>query len=172
MNIASATATELERIVALVNDAYRGSAKTPGWTHEAALLGGQRVDIAALRTMIDKDGETILVARDSHDIVACVAVRPLDAAEWYLSMLAVDPDCQAAGVGKAIMTGAEQHARARGAQRMRISVINLREPLIAWYERQGYVRTGEIEPFPGDDPSVGTPLRADLVLVVLSKSLQ
>jgi hypothetical protein len=66
--------------------------------------------------------------------------------------------------------GAEKFARERGAQRIRISVINLRDSLIAWYERQGYARTGAVEAFPAD-PSVGTPLRDDLALVALTKSL-
>jgi ribosomal protein S18 acetylase RimI-like enzyme len=101
----------------------------------------------------------------------CVALRRLDDDTWYLSMLAVDPDHQVGGVGKAIMRGAEVFAHERGGQRMKISVINLREPLIAWYERQGYVRTGDIEPFPYDDPTVGTPRRDGLALVILNKSL-
>jgi ribosomal protein S18 acetylase RimI-like enzyme len=90
---------------------------------------------------------------------------------WYLSMLAVDPEHQAGGVGKAIMAAAENFALERGGQRMKISVINRREPLIAWYERQGYVRTGVVEAFPYDDASVGTPLRDDLALVILTKRL-
>jgi hypothetical protein len=39
-------------------------------------------------------------------------------------------------------------------------------------QRRGYRRTGETEPFPYDDLSVGVPLRDDLLLVVLRKSLQ
>ncbi len=171
MKIEVANPADLERIVALVNDAYRGSSKTPGWTHETALLAGQRIDPAGLRALI-ANGSTILVTRSGRDAVACVALRPLDHGEWYLSMLAIDPDHQASGLGKAIMSGAEKYARERGAQRIRISVINLREPLIAWYERQGYSRTGVIEPFPYDDPAIGTPLRDDLTLVTLEKSLR
>jgi hypothetical protein len=52
-----------------------------------------------------------------------------------------------------------------------MTVIRQREMLIAWYERRGYRRRDEIIPFPYDDPSVGTPLRDDLQLVVLEKSL-
>jgi hypothetical protein len=70
------------------------------------------------------------------------------------------------------MASAEKFARERGAQRIKISVINLRMSLIAWYERIGYERTGSVEPFPYDDSTVGTPLRGDLVLVTLVKSLR
>ena len=94
----------------------------------------------------------------------------LDDCEWYLSMLAVDPARQSVGAGKTIMAGAEKFARERGAERMKISVVNLRDSLIAWYERQGYARTGAVEAFP-DDPTVGTPLRHDLALLTLTKPL-
>jgi hypothetical protein len=51
-----------------------------------------------------------------------------------------------------------------------MTVVQVRESLIEWYERRGYRRTGDIEPFPYD-ASVGTPLRDDLHFVVLEKDL-
>jgi ribosomal protein S18 acetylase RimI-like enzyme len=171
VDLTVAVPADFERIARLVNDAYRGASKTPGWTHEASLLAGQRVDVARLNAAIQQDGSTILVAREGSDIVGCVTLQALAPGLWYLSMLAVDPDRQVAGVGKSIMAGAERFAQGRGAQQIRISVIAVRASLIAWYERLGYVRTGEVEPFP-DDPSVGTPLRGDLSLVTLVKSLR
>ena len=170
MNLTIADPADLERIVWLVNDAYRGSSKTPGWTHEASLFAGQRIDVASLRASIEKDGATILVMRKDRDIVGCVSLQPLDEHEWYLSMLAVDPDRQIAGVGKAIMAGAERFAQERGAWQIKISVINVRAPLIAWYERIGYARTGAVEQLP-DDAAVGTPLRGDLALITLVKQV-
>ncbi len=166
-----AGATDVKQIVALVNDAYRGSSKTPGWTHETALLAGQRVDAASVTAMIEQADSQILVIRHGRAVVACVALQRLNHDAWYLSMLAVDPDRQVGGVGKAIMAGAEKFARERGARRMELSVINLRESLIAWYQRQGYIRTGAVEPFPYGDATVGTPLRDDLALVMLNKAL-
>jgi ribosomal protein S18 acetylase RimI-like enzyme len=168
VNLTIAGPADLERIATLVNDAYRGSSKAPGWTHETGLLAGQRIDVASLRASIENEGSTILVLREGDDVVGCVALQALDGREWYLSMLAVDPDRQIAGLGKAIMAGAERFAQERGAQRIRISVINLRASLIAWYERIGYVRTGAVESFP-DDITVGTPLRGDLALITLVK---
>jgi ribosomal protein S18 acetylase RimI-like enzyme len=168
MSLTIAEAADLERVVKLVNDAYRGSSKTPGWTHEARLLAGQRIDVASLRASIANGASTILVLRTDGDIVGCVALQPLDDHVWYLSMLAVDPDRQIAGMGKAIMAAAERFAQERGARQIKISVINVRTSLIAWYERMGYARTGAVEPFP-DDTTVGTPLRNGLALVTLVK---
>ncbi len=169
---------DFESIARLVNDAYRGASKTPGWTNESELLSGPRVDVAALEAMTEDDGAVVLVTRDgtSGAVSGCVALRPLGADEagenaWYLSMLAVDPDGQKGGAGRAIMAAAEAHVRERGGCTVKISVIQQREALIEWYERGGYVRTGIVEPFPYDDPSVGTPLRDDLKLVELKKAL-
>jgi hypothetical protein len=53
----------------------------------------------------------------------------------------------------------------------KITVVQQREPLIGWYERRGYRRTGALEAFPYGDESVGTPLRDDLRFVVLEKAL-
>jgi ribosomal protein S18 acetylase RimI-like enzyme len=170
MQIDVARRTDVDRIVELVNDAYRGTSRAPGWTHETHLFSGARIDAAAVMGMIQPDCSTVLVMRQDVAIIACVALQRLDDREWYLSMLAVDPAHQVCGAGKAIMAGAEKFARERGAERMRISVINLRDSLIAWYERQGYARTGAVEAFP-DDPGVGTPLRADLALLTLIKPL-
>lgn len=171
MHIEIARPADVDRIVALVNDAYRGSAKSPGWTHETELLAGQRVDAASVTASLAQPDSTVLVMKREQHVAGCVALQRLADDTWYLSMLAVDPDHQAGGVGKAIMASAENFALERGGQRMKISVINRREPLIAWYERQGYVRTGVVEAFPYDDASVGTPLRDDLALVILNKRL-
>ena len=42
--LATATPAEAPRITALVNRAYRGDASRQGWTTEAHLLDGQRID--------------------------------------------------------------------------------------------------------------------------------
>jgi ribosomal protein S18 acetylase RimI-like enzyme len=86
-------------------------------------------------------------------------------------MFAVRPDGQGSGLGKALLAAAEDHARTGGATTMEMCVIDRRTELIAWYERRGYVRTGETRPFPYGEPGVGFPHDADLRFAVLVKSL-
>ena len=45
-----------------------------------------------------------------------------------------------------------------------MTVISVRDELIAWYERRGYRRTGELSPFPYGDERFGIPQRDDLRL--------
>jgi len=66
---------------------------------------------------------------------------------------------------------AEAEGLAMGADVARMTVVSVRETLIAWYERHGYRRTGETERFPYDDTRFGVPLRSDLEFVVLEKRL-
>ena len=72
----------------------------------------------------------------------------------------------------ALLTDAEQFAAGKGATTAKITVVQQRESLIAWYERRGYRRTGTVEAFPYGDDSVGTPLRDDLHFVILEKALR
>jgi ribosomal protein S18 acetylase RimI-like enzyme len=71
-----------------------------------------------------------------------------------------------------MVQAAEDRARDHGAKRMRMSVTNVREALIAWYLRRGYEKTGEIEPIPYGDDRFGRSLRDDLCFMVLEKSLE
>ncbi len=52
-----------------------------------------------------------------------------------------------------------------------MTVISVREDLIAWYERRGYRRTGQLTPFPYGDERFGVPQRDDLAFELLVKNL-
>jgi hypothetical protein len=54
---------------------------------------------------------------------------------------------------------------------MHMTVISVRDDLIAWYERRGYRRTGRMTPFPYGDERFGVPLRTDLRFELLVKPL-
>jgi hypothetical protein len=54
-------------------------------------------------------------------------------------MLCVDPDVQAAGLGRALLAQCDAVAQADlGATAIEMTVIDRRPELIAWYERRGY----------------------------------
>jgi len=74
-------------------------------------------------------------------------------------------------LGRTLLNAAEEFARKRGAACVRMTVVNVRDTLVAWYQRRGYRLTGETKPFPYGDNRFGTPLRDDLEFVVLEKNL-
>ena len=169
-----ATNADIPELVTFVNNAYRGKTAEAGWASEASVLGGQRIDATTLADTLANGKTTILLMRD-HDhapFAGCVSLEPTgEPAVWYLSMLAIDPQRQADGLGRTLLAYAEDYAKARGAQRIRITVIWLRHTLIEWYERRGYRRTGNTEPFPYGDQRFGLPFRDDLYFEIFEKTL-
>ena len=171
--VAELLPADIPHYVELVSSAYRGEASKQGWTTEADLLGGQRLDVPMAEDMLAEADSQILLARDEQGrAVASVYVREPEDGAAYLGVLAVSPLGQGRGVGSALIGLAEAWvAEHWGATSMRMSVINKRDELIAYYERRGYVRTGEVEPFPYGDDRFGQPKVDDLEFVLLSKPL-
>lgn len=168
MNLVRATAADLPDVAALMNRAFRG---TVGWALEEGYLVGDRIRLADLAAEIDaKPRLRLLLWREGDGLLGCVGLEPLVEGIWYLSMLAVEPGRQDAGLGRRLLEEAEAVARREGANRVRLTVIFLRDNLIAWYERRGYVRVGTA-PFPYGDDRWGKPTRDDLHFVVLEKPL-
>jgi len=174
MPLYAAVDADIPSVVALVNSAYRGETSRQGWTTEADYIGGQRTDADSVRRdLAAKPGSRLLLFRDDPggDLLGCVWLEPAGADAWYLGMLTIRPDLQDRGLGRIMLEGAEAEALANGARRIRMTVVNVRDTLIAWYERRGYGLTGETSPFPYDDPLFGEPFRDDLMFVVLEKRL-
>jgi ribosomal protein S18 acetylase RimI-like enzyme len=167
-----ATEADLADIVALTNWAYRGTGPQSSWTVES-YLEGERTTAAALRDdLAGKPEATLLTWRDAAgELLGHVWLEPVAEDVWYLGLLSVRPDRQDQKLGRSLLAAAEAYARARGVRRMRMRVVNVRDTLIAWYERRGYALTGESEPFPYGDDRFGRPLRDDLCFVVLERGL-
>lgn len=165
---------DIDDYVELVASAYRGELSKQGWTTEADLLSGQRLDADMAREMLgEPDSSMILVRSTEGQAVGSVYLRePVDKIA-YLGVLAVSPVGQGQGVGSALMNLAEAWVVERwSAHSLQMSVINRRTELIAYYERRGYERTGEVEPFPYGDDRFGVPLVDDLEFVLLVKPLR
>lgn len=167
----TATAADIPALVSLVTSAYRGEASKQGWTTEADLLDGQRIDPEGLLHDIERARSRILIAERDGQMLACAHVAVENDA-GYFGMFSVRPDLQGGGVGKAMIAEAERVAREDWRQpAMRMSVIDVRDELIAFYERRGYARTGIKKPFPYGDERFGIPKRDDLRFEVLEKPL-
>jgi ribosomal protein S18 acetylase RimI-like enzyme len=163
---------DLPEIVALSNWAYRGTGPQSSWTVES-YLEGERTTEDALRADLAVNPEAqILVWRDAAgELQGHCWLEPGADGVWYLGLLSVRPDRQDHKLGRTLLSAAEDHAKTRGARRIRMTVINVRDTLIAWYQRRGYALTGETRPFPYGDDRFGKPLRDDLSFVVLERGL-
>lgn len=166
----NALAADIPAVVALVESAYRGESGLRGWTTESHLLDGRRTNDSDVAAVIHRPNSCLLLAECDGQLRASCHVER-QGKMGYFGMFAVDPARQGGGLGKLVLAEAERLARDRWQCRaMRMTVIVQRNELIAWYERRGYLRTAEYEPFPYGDERFGIPLRADLRFEVLVKT--
>ncbi|HEX5069465.1 MAG TPA: GNAT family N-acetyltransferase [Vicinamibacterales bacterium] len=128
-----AGAEDIPELVRLINAAYEV---------EKFFVSGDRTDAATVRHLLTRG--VFLVTREGDDISGCVYVE-LRGPRGYFGMLSVLPGRQGSGLGRRLVTLAEQHAREHGGRDMDIRVVNLRTELPPFYRRLGYEETG-IEP--------------------------
>jgi len=177
-HVTVATRGDLPAVSELVNSAYRGDSSRAGWTTEADYIDGQRTSVADLESDLAETGEPeILILRQagSDDLLACVLIETLATERGvagYIGMLTVRPGLQNGGVGRLMLQAAEDQLRRRGLLEVRMTVVSIREPLIAWYLRRGYQLTDKILPFPYDDERFGLPRVEGLTFVLLVKPLE
>jgi ribosomal protein S18 acetylase RimI-like enzyme len=167
----AATAADIDAIVALVESAYRGDASRQGWTTEADFLDGRRTGADDVSACLARERSRILLAERGDCLLACAHVAEEDGA-GYFGMFSVRPDQQGGGIGKHVLAEAERIVRDEWKlPAMRMTVIDIRDELIAFYERRGYHRTGIKKPFPYGDARFGLPTRDDLRFEILEKDL-
>ncbi len=166
-----AQSQDAKNINTLVNSVYRGDSSKAGWTTEADLLGGQRIDVDHIKELISTPNNFIIIANKLGHLLGCVHLEKKESL-CYLGMLSVDSQQQGAGTGKRLMVYSEDFAKNKlYCTKMEMTVIGQRKELIEFYKRRGYEVSGETREFPKLDPRFGLPKRDDLYFEVLVKTL-
>jgi predicted N-acetyltransferase YhbS len=169
MSVRAAEKKDIPAMVELINDAYRGEASHDGWTTEADMVEGDlRTDEVHLSSLMDNPDVIFLLSVNEHQQIDASVFLEKRNDLLYLGMLCVNPKIQAKGLGKVLMQGAEHLARNLGCHAIIMRVISIRDTLIAWYERQGYIKTGELQPF--EDGKFGK-AKIPIEFVVMQKEL-
>lgn len=145
--------SEVPAVCHLINRAYEV---------EHFFVTGDRVTPEALAAEMSR-GTVYVVDGAGGRLRACV-YTDVSAGRGYFGMLAVDPDEQGQGLGRALIAFAEDTARAAGARVMTISVVNVRQDLLAFYGRLGYVATGTA-------PYVHRPVSQPVHFILMEKPL-
>lgn len=148
--ITKAVLEDISQLNKLINSAYRGASSKKGWTTEANILEGLRTTEEELLETMEDSKNTILKFTENNQIIGCVLLVEKEQ-KLYLGMLTVSPELQNSGIGKQLLQQAEIHALSLGLPRIVMTVISVRAELIAWYNRHGYVDTGDRDPFPASD---------------------
>jgi len=151
----------------LIEDAYRSPHTAGRWDSESHLLTGPRTSDAELAHLLGDPDSRFIVADDGETCSACALIRR-EADGAYFGMFAVAERLRGKGTGRSLLHEAEERVwELWRAPRLRLTVISLREALIAWYERRGYARTGMRHRFPFE--TAAGALRRDFDLVEMEK---
>ena len=152
MDYRTAESSDAENIAFLINSAYRGDSARAGWTHEDDLVGGVRTRPDEIRSLLAKPGHHILLALEENKLVGTVTL--IDEGEnFYGSMFAVDPRLQNRKIGAFFLDEIRRFGKSSGKKFLRVGVINVRKELIEYYQRKGFILTGNSEPFPEEYPA-------------------
>jgi len=166
-----ATEADIPALIELVTSAYRGEASRAGWTTEADILDGQRIDAQGIKDELIRPRSSIILAEENQQLLACCHIAD-EKGRGYFGMFAVRPNQQGKGIGKHLMRYAENYVLKQWQlPTLQMSVIDCRSELIAFYERRGYMRTGIKKPFPYGDERFGIPRYNHLQFEVLRKHL-
>lgn len=123
MRITAIADDEIEEVVAL----WERCGLTRPWNDP-------RADIALAARSADAE---VLVGRIDTALSATVMVG-FDGHRGWVYYLAVDPGAQRSGLGRRMMTAAEDWLRGRGAPKLQLMVREENTAVTAFYERLGY----------------------------------
>ncbi len=165
MILEAAQQKHIENICELVNLSYRGA---KGWTKETDIVSGDRISAGEVQALLSDPKAHLLVAIKNDEVLSCVCVEENEDSA-YIGLLAVHPRLQGSGIGKDILAQAERYASTTfKAVKYVMVVVSQRKELIEYYERRGYVRTGNIQDYP-KHLNVGIPLKSELTIEYLEK---
>jgi len=139
MILRTAVLGDAERVAALISMAFQV---------EAFFVDGDRTNADVVRARMQR-GSFLLIEDGPADprssepgaLAGCVYVETRGD-RGYFGMLSTDPGRQHQGLGRALVTAAEDHCRTAGCREMEIEIVNLRTELPPFYHRLGYVENG------------------------------
>jgi ribosomal protein S18 acetylase RimI-like enzyme len=89
----------------------------------------------------ESDSHHLAVFDDAGRILGCLMLTPREGGEIQMRQVAVKPEMQGTGLGRALVDEAERKARELGFTRM---MLHARDKAIGFYERLGYAREGDL----------------------------
>jgi ribosomal protein S18 acetylase RimI-like enzyme len=127
------------------------------WTKlaEARLYPDEQWERAA--ETASNDEEAILIAKDGERWVGMIGLFPDEAVEGALHIwgMWVAPEYRGRNVGRALLDGVLEVAAQTSATSIRLHVVTTNDSARRLYERSGFVKDGEPQPFRSDtDPDL------------------
>lgn len=165
--IRHATIEDCSRLHSIINAAYRTD---QGWTTEHGLVKGERISHQQLLTLIEENSDPILVAEieepqeeEQHSpdsrrvvLVGCISAEAshlhpslqLPPKSALIGLFSVDPKYQSRGLGSFLFQACLLELGRRWQCELAVLwVIKQRVDIQGWYERLGFIWTGEYRDF-------------------------
>ena len=89
----------------------------------------------------ESDSHHLVALDEGGRILGCLMLTPHESGEIQMRQVAVKPEQQGTGLGRALVEEAERRAKALGCSRM---MLHARDKAIGFYERLGYRREGDL----------------------------
>ena len=147
--------SDVPALVRLINRAYQV---------EQFFVQGDRTSDADIRERMARPGAAFLVCADERSLAGAIFVQ-VRGDRGFFAMLAVDPDHQKEGLGRLLVTAAEDRCRSAGCRFLDIDVVNLRSELPGFYAVLGFA---PYDTAPFHEPAK---LRREAHLVLMTKPL-
>lgn len=89
---------------------------------------------------LQRDEDLFLVALDKNEHVIGAVLGGFDGRRGWVNHLAVEPQLQRSGVGRALLETIEERLRARGCLKVNLLVAGNNTRVLGFYEKQGFQR--------------------------------
>lgn len=148
MTIEPARAEDLPRVFQLYTMLNREMAQL-----QPDMFRPGAADEKFVRSVLASGEEDVLVAREGEEVLGFALVQQKETPPYpaflprkyvYLMDLAVDPNHQGQGLGKALLQGVEDWARGRGAEFVELGVLAENARAIGLYESRGFQETRKV----------------------------
>lgn len=140
--IRHATVDDIDLLTNLVRTAFRDVAERFRLTPENCPKHPSNCEPDWIRTAMEK-GVQYFILEENYTPCGCVALEHAKPGVCYLERLAVLPAYRHRGFGKMLVEHVVCEAARQGISRVEIGIIAEQNDLREWYERLGFVGTGE-----------------------------
>lgn len=157
---------DIPDLLHLINSAYR-SHTDKSWTSEALIVSGDRINQAQLKGLIEAQhaqnmqSQFLVAELNVHadrDIIGCIALNYVQR-DVEIGTFCILAEFQNLGYGQQVLQAAELYALKYQPKLKTLTmwVLDVRSELIEYYERRGYLKTGQTDVYP-IDAQVGQPM--------------
>jgi ribosomal protein S18 acetylase RimI-like enzyme len=152
LNFSIAGEQDAERLQQLIQSAFRAEDTRADWVGDMGLASSFHLSVDEVLPVINNPESDYLVARDPETGAILSVVAVLKRGQTgRLAMLAVDPSLHRGGIGRQIVSYAQEYcSKTWGVEKLGLNALSTRQALISWYSRCGFKETGERTPFPYD----------------------